>query len=86
VIAAASFLRVILEFLAKPSLLEHLVGRMARLDFAVDCDVTLGDRAVPDFVITLSGANELTVVLPEMLANLTLVYPSISAMVDWGRA
>lgn len=33
------------------SLLEHCIGGVARLDFAIDNEMQLSDGAVPDFVI-----------------------------------
>src|SRR5437763_2835979 len=72
------------KLLAYACLLEHLIGRVPRLDLAVDRNVALCDRAVPNLVVALPRPNELAVVLPEKFANLTLD-PAISAMLDWGR-
>ena len=46
------------ELLFEAGLFEYGVGRVPRLDLAIDGDVPPGFRAVPDFMIALSGADE----------------------------
>lgn len=42
----------------RAGLFEYGVGRVSRLDLAIEGDVPPGFRAVPDFMIALSGADE----------------------------
>jgi len=42
----------------QPGLLKYGIGRAVELDCAVDNEMHLGDRAVPDFVIALYRTHE----------------------------
>jgi len=46
------------EVLWQSGLLEHGIGGVARLDPAIDNEMNLRDRAVPDLMITFSCTHE----------------------------
>lgn len=64
-----------LKCLVEARLLQNAVGGVARLDLAIHREVTIGEWAVPDFVIALSLANPIASCLVKQLFS----FPAKSA-------
>jgi hypothetical protein len=52
-----------LELLGNASLLQDAIGRVARLDLAIDREATFGNRAIPNLVIPIALPMKIATVL-----------------------